>query len=653
MIDSQFNFVKHIRVSNDDPFALAEILQSHGLRNGFHKTANDLPEEIQEEISKIKPEKGKIILLIAPLGMGEFWGPNSRGDFFPGSGLMNPGMNWGFETFLNGNMFQHHINKDPRLGFGKMISSKIDQPMKRVVVISSIDVKSARKKGAGKFIDDIENGELPEVSMGCKVPHDVCSICGNKAKTTKLYCKHLKPGKILKIDPETEKIACAINYQPNFFDLSFVHKGADRSSGTLMKIAGDTNPTHFVMPSGYQAIVDWNNLQQADIKVASASDEYEDLVIEAFEKFAETQQHPVHDVLSEGHAALDMDELILKEHLQKVAAHPWGDIFGSFWSQAIPLKREEIQFIALTKLGAGGPAVRCYERDEVIPLHHFNRFDFAESGLSATPELLKIADAYFETRTIMQPFLHNRLNVRPLEKFATQIGDIDAATIAAGTTSLYAMVSRLVEQADMPSLMKIFKRNPALLAAMGLGSFAAAKFGGALHSFPVLRKDQITRGPMKMASDQEKTAAASRIIGKLISSSMKKDVEATAKAAAKKILGKKKDIAATGILTSAFLGFLSAAKDQRNAHVKHPAIQDVKGVEKFLLEHPFFSTAAMATAANLLSRKGIFKFRRPHVLEKNSNDPLFVNVLLRNEGKTDVYLLNNRSWDLLKTQEGK
>jgi hypothetical protein len=33
---------------------------------------------------------------------------------------------------------------------------------------------------------------MTDVSMGCRIQHSVCSICGNKAKTKFEYCDHIK-----------------------------------------------------------------------------------------------------------------------------------------------------------------------------------------------------------------------------------------------------------------------------------------------------------------------------------------------------------------------------------------------------------------------------------------------------------------------------
>lgn len=76
----------------------------------------------------------------------------------------------------------------------------------------------------------------------CKVPYDVCSICGNKAPTRKQYCEHLRYY-MGRIHPETGKQVYAINTMPRFFDISQVFIPADKTAGTLLKVASTSMQT--------------------------------------------------------------------------------------------------------------------------------------------------------------------------------------------------------------------------------------------------------------------------------------------------------------------------------------------------------------------------------------------------------------------------
>ena len=69
----------------------------------------------------------------------------------------------------------------------------------------------------------------------CKVSYDVCSICGNQAKTRAQYCDHLKifMGRTM----NDGRRVYAINPNPKFFDSSWVDRPAEVTAGVLAKVA--------------------------------------------------------------------------------------------------------------------------------------------------------------------------------------------------------------------------------------------------------------------------------------------------------------------------------------------------------------------------------------------------------------------------------
>ena len=193
-------------------------------------------------ISKADREKYCYVLVNA-LGAGEFFGSNINADYFPWNALAHEGDDYGYKTFLAAHAFSHHKNKDPERAFGVPIVSVLNPRMKRVELVIKLDREKAKLEQADGIISRIDAGEFPDVSMGCKVPFDVCSICGNHSKTKDDYCKHMRPGpedrekygpnKILK---DGRKIY-VINTLPRFFDISFVFIGADKTAKVMMKLA--------------------------------------------------------------------------------------------------------------------------------------------------------------------------------------------------------------------------------------------------------------------------------------------------------------------------------------------------------------------------------------------------------------------------------
>jgi hypothetical protein len=198
-----------------------------------------------------KSDKG-VYVLVNALGASEYWGSNVNGDSFPESALIHSPPGWsemspeqmrraakdwkyGYPTFMNAHPFKHHVNKDPSRAFGHVEIAVWNPKMHRVELVVFIDRKLCEKNGATDVLERIENGEFPDVSMGCKVPYDRCSICDKKSKTQEDYCKHAKT-MMNKILPDGRKV-CVHNDFPRFFDISFVFIGADKSAKMLAKLA--------------------------------------------------------------------------------------------------------------------------------------------------------------------------------------------------------------------------------------------------------------------------------------------------------------------------------------------------------------------------------------------------------------------------------
>lgn len=72
----------------------------------------------------------------------------------------------------------------------------------------------------------------------CRVPFDVCSCCGNRAKSAAAYCEDLKHH-MTQWRPGFQKFAYAQNPDPTFFDYSIVENPADRIAHALQMHLGD------------------------------------------------------------------------------------------------------------------------------------------------------------------------------------------------------------------------------------------------------------------------------------------------------------------------------------------------------------------------------------------------------------------------------
>ena len=107
--------------------------------------------------------------------------------------------------------------------------------MHRVELVSRHDREKAKRVGAEEIIRDLDNGKPRQISMGCRVPFDVCTICAHISKSPRDYCVHLSTG--MGTVQDDGKMVGAVNFFPRFFDLSDVFVPAAKESGVLMKVA--------------------------------------------------------------------------------------------------------------------------------------------------------------------------------------------------------------------------------------------------------------------------------------------------------------------------------------------------------------------------------------------------------------------------------
>lgn len=200
----------------------------------LHKIASSNSPAL-DYIKNVEPEPGKSIVLVIGLGDHETYGSNRNGDGFPSKPV--PGkiaaddvLTKHFQSYDNAHVFEHHVNHDPAKAIGRVKKAFWNPFMRRVEVLEDFDHAKAPN-----LLEKIAAGEYPAKSMGCKIPYDVCAICGNRAVTRKDYCDHLRY-EMNKVYPDGTK-AAALNPRPGFFDSSWVTRPADRTGYLLKKVA--------------------------------------------------------------------------------------------------------------------------------------------------------------------------------------------------------------------------------------------------------------------------------------------------------------------------------------------------------------------------------------------------------------------------------
>lgn len=157
-----------------------------------------------------------LYIRVRAVSAGEYYGDNKNGDWFPEDELKKT-----FKTFLTAHVFKDHQNKSAAAAIGEVLDAVWDDDMKCVVLTLKLD-----RKIAPTVTRAIEKGYMTDVSMGCRVPYSICSICGHKAKNPKEYCKHIQMLR-RKILPDGRKVY-EININPKFHDISIVLNGAEK-----------------------------------------------------------------------------------------------------------------------------------------------------------------------------------------------------------------------------------------------------------------------------------------------------------------------------------------------------------------------------------------------------------------------------------------
>lgn len=211
----------------------SKILREQTSLHRATKLASESP--ALDMIRSIEPQPGRTVMLIIGLGDHETYGPNRRGDSFPSEpipGRIQPGetlKDW-YHTYDTANVFRHHINHDPAGAIGKVIKAFWNPFMHRVEVIQYINHDQAPD-----ILEKLMGGVPLATSMGCHVPYDVCTTCGNRAVSRAEYCMHLLQH-MGEINPDGTQNA-ALNPNPKFFDSSMVTRPADRNGFVLRKVA--------------------------------------------------------------------------------------------------------------------------------------------------------------------------------------------------------------------------------------------------------------------------------------------------------------------------------------------------------------------------------------------------------------------------------
>lgn len=280
--------IKRARFSSDDE-PLVHLIEP----GEMVKTASGMVPEVQKFISTLRPDSRYTYTLVNAMGYSEYFGANSNKDYYGYNphlgfnGLMHAPPDWGadpandmvrgkkwfygYPCFYGASVYAHHKNSNPELfGFGDVVFVMPNHRMKRIELVLRVNHERAHAKGRANLLDRIRSGERMDVSMGAKVPFDLCSISTDWEAIQRAWgtfdpVKHAHPGiAILKYHKNVAPIAglsvtradyseymrkmpgqilpdgrkvFVYNDFPRFFDISFVWIGADRTARVMWHLS--------------------------------------------------------------------------------------------------------------------------------------------------------------------------------------------------------------------------------------------------------------------------------------------------------------------------------------------------------------------------------------------------------------------------------
>lgn len=366
--------------------------------------------DIASFLESFKPNPGFTYLHVIAMGAGEYYGCNVNGDYFPEKDLIAR-----HHTFVEqAKVFKEHDNKPTSPSFGNVVFSWYNPKMHRVELILALD----KIKGE-EFIRRQDAGEQLEVSMGCRVRFDVCSICGNKATAKNPYCEHIKYHK-REVYPDGKQ-AYMINVNPTFFDISIVRRRADKIAYVLNKVAS-VNSAASLMEKNAElfehlgseletsliplaptpdeaifAIPDNDDMQKI---AATLNDQEEQEKLAMVKRIKAQAVRVLQKGIEEALPALERVEPDLPVALldRMARRHSIEDILHSFFLNAIPMKPKEFTRIIIVQNG--------------IPLEQFND---VLAGVRAARPANQISQGHYqkEIGSLLEKFLIDRSSFLP------------------------------------------------------------------------------------------------------------------------------------------------------------------------------------------------------------------------------------------------
>lgn len=138
-----------------------------------------------------------------------------------------------YATFEGRPVFVNHENHDPTRTRGIVVASayREDNDDRYIELLIEVDAQAFPK-----LAQEIADGNIDSVSMGCEVEYTICSYCGNEADDLGDFCEHVlhHKGQTLQRAAANGEIEDVLVYEicrgVNFFEISFVFDPADETA---------------------------------------------------------------------------------------------------------------------------------------------------------------------------------------------------------------------------------------------------------------------------------------------------------------------------------------------------------------------------------------------------------------------------------------
>lgn len=476
-------------------------------RRYLEKTAAEYHPTIASYIHDAKPIKDKIQVLLTALGAGEYWSDNANGDYFPEKALAHEGDDYGYKTFEKyARVFKHHVNKADSTSYGEVKLSVYNPTFHRVELITTVNYSNAKD-----IVVRIENGDNVDVSMGTRVPFDICSVCGNRAPTRKQYCDHARY-MLGKIDPESGRKVYVINTMPRFFDISFVLIGADRIAKVHRKVASYGASQIF---QGVSSALIAEKLAE-NAKAAAKKEATIDKEVPAG-SVPPGSVELVRDLAAAIPEVKSREAPLPRPVLDQLGAAPLPKALSTLAMLGILPKPQEFQRIVLISMGRRSDADEL-DRTGVTfdPLSEVAAPGGLEEAMGIShrnfsPELMQILSPFMAERSYAAPHLGRRLVLMikkaeryPLPTFLKVGNDNSNSTsktnlkdrkplgilpVLGIAAAMYAMLAKHAPKEALQGVDRLIADHPGLATALGLGLYSTFNHASAL------------RGPGKMTGN--------------------------------------------------------------------------------------------------------------------------------------------------------